>query len=295
MGAIYKRELRSYLTNLNGIIFLFLVLIASGVLLFMNGFAIKETDGSFVLYPGIEYMILGLQEILMIAIPILTMRTFSEEKKNGTDKFLLSLPITSTQIVLGKYFSMFTLIAAPAVIFSFLPIVLSIFGEVYFPIAYMSILGYLLLGATLLAISMYVSSTTGNQVVSIIVSLLTLFALYICASVSGYIPAKPIASLIGFIVLGILAAIIVLIVTKKLLPTVIVAAATIIPTGVLYIFFEEKFGGLFNVVLYILSPFTKYQEFLFGYFNLASLIFYLCVICLFVFLTVQSFDKKRWD
>ena len=116
MKAIYKRELQSYLQNMTGVVFIAFLCGFVGVY-FM---ALNLSYG----YPYFSYTLTSVIFILMIAIPLLTMRSFAEDRKNKTDQLLLTSPVSLTSIVLGKYFSMVTIFAIPVVVFCFYPLII---------------------------------------------------------------------------------------------------------------------------------------------------------------------------
>ena len=156
MGAIFRREFKSYMTNMYGIVFVFFILVFAGVFFFMYNL--------MYMIPQFEYSMIDIQMILIIAVPVLAMRSMAEDRHNGTDRFLLSLPLKMSGIVMGKYFAMLAVFALPVAVMCTFPLILSLFGEVYFLTTYSSIFAFFLLGAFLLAICMYISSLTDNRI-----------------------------------------------------------------------------------------------------------------------------------
>jgi ABC-2 type transport system permease protein len=166
MGAIYKRELKSAFTGMTGPIFI------AYVLVFMGFFAVSIVLQG--LSPNFEYVVLSAGFFSMLAVPVLTMRSLPEERHNKTDQLLFSLPITTLDIVLGKYLAMITVLAVPVGVISVYPLVSLMFvkeGSLNFLTIYGTILCYFLLGCAVIGICMFLSSMTESQVISAIVNI----------------------------------------------------------------------------------------------------------------------------
>lgn len=294
MLAVYKRELKAYMSNVYGWLFMAVLLLFIGVSMFIQNLLLG--------YPNIEYALLGGEDTwlsgeiaLLIMIPVLCMRSMAEDKRNKTDMFYLSLPMPTSAVVLGKYFSLLTVYAIPCAVMSVYPLVLGMFGKVNFLGGYVSIFFFFLLGAALIAVCQFLSSLTDNLVVAAVLGVVASAALFFLPMLSYILPDTPIVSFVGFVVLAVVAAGIAFLVTRNLNVTAITAAVLIIPLSVLYIVMGDKFAGVLPAVLEFVAPFVHFEEIgIFGLFNLQSLILLLSYPVFFVFLTVQSADKKRW-
>ena len=288
MSAVYKRELRAYMNNVYGWLFMAILLLFTGYMMFQNNLY----DGA----PEFELTLLGSQYALLLLIPILCMRSMAEDRHNKTDMFYLSLPMKTSSVVLGKYFAMLTVYAIPCVILCVYPLVLGAFGPVNYLVAYLAILLFLILGAALIAVCQFLSSLTDNLVIAAVLGVLAVAVLLFAPWLSYVIPLTAIASFIGFVVLALLLAGIAFLATHNLNVTAITAAAAVVPLSVIYILSRSSFEGLFPSLLQFISPFAHFAAFCqFGTFSVQSLILLLSYPVLFVFLTVQSADKKRWD
>ena len=288
MLAVYKRELRAYMNNVYGWLFMAIFLLFTGYMMFQNNLY----DGA----PEFELTLSGSQYALLLLIPILCMRSMAEDRHNKTDMFYLSLPMKTTSVVLGKYFAMLTVYAIPCVILCVYPPVLGAFGPVNYLVAYLAILLFLILGAALIAVCQFLSSLTDNLVIAAVLGVLAVAVLLFAPWLSYVIPLTAIASFIGFVVLALLLAGIAFLATHNLNVTAITAAAAVVPLSVIYILSRSSFEGLFPSLLQFISPFAHFAAFCqFGTFSVQSLILLLSYPVLFVFLTVQSADKKRWD
>ncbi len=175
MKAIYKREMLSYFTTMLGYVFI-------GVFMFLSSlfFSMEMFHNRVGSVTGIMPMCMV---ILMLLMPIITMRLMAEEKASKTDQLLLTAPIKVTEIVLGKYFAAFTVfLMSTATTLSYV-IIAAIWGDIAPGETFAAYLGYILFGALLIAIGLYISSLTENQVVAAVltygVTLLLFFSSWI--------------------------------------------------------------------------------------------------------------------
>jgi ABC-2 type transport system permease protein len=287
MLAVYKRELRAYMNNVYGWLFMAIFLLFTGYMMFQDNLY----DGM----PEFELTLSRRQYALLLLSPILCMRSMAEDRHNKTDMFYLSLPMQTSSVVLGKYLALLTVFAIPCAMICVYPLVLGGLGTVNYGAAYVSILLYFFLGAALLAVCQFMSSLTENLVVAAVLGVLSVAVLFFMPMLGYLLPATSLVSFIGLVVLGLLLAGIAFLATRNLNVTTVTGAAVIIPLSVLYILFRKSFEGLLPALLEFLSPFLHYGTFCeYGTFSVQSLILLLSYPVLFVFLTVQSADKKRW-
>ncbi|MGM9625088.1 MAG: ABC transporter permease [Eubacteriales bacterium] len=287
MFAIYKKELKNYFINMTGYIFIAFMLAITGI--FTTIINLMST------YPTFETVLSNITIVFLLIVPILTMRSVAEERHSKTDQLLYSLPVSVTQIVLAKYLAMFTVFLIPTAIISLYPLILSIFGNVYFGTAYSSILGFLLLGGALIAVGMFMSSLTESQVIAAVTSFGVVFAMYLMSMLASLIPSGAMASLVAFAVVLLIFVFIVYNLTKNGTVAGITGAAGAFLLAGLYFINSSLFDGLFASVLNWLSVFDRFSTFTNGLFDLTSVVYYLSLIVLFVFCTVQSVEKRRWS
>jgi len=191
MIAIYKREFGSYFHGILGYIFV-------AVLICFTGFYTMYV--AFVnLYPNFEYVVSNLTFFYLFLIPMLTMRSVAEEKKQKTDQLLYSLPMSMSKIVAGKFLAMATVLLIPVLWMCAIPAILSRYGTVNFAIAYSAIFGYFMLGCALIAMGLFFSSLTENQIVAMILSFFTVLVLYLMSNISGFIASTAFASYISIV------------------------------------------------------------------------------------------------
>lgn len=287
MGAVYKRELRAYMSNVYGWLFMAVLLLFVGFMMLLENLV----SG----HPHIEYALLDGEYVLLLMIPILCMRSMAEDRRNKTDMFYLSLPISTSSVVLGKYAALLTVYAIPCLVIAVYPIVLGMFGNVNFLSGYVSLLCFFLLGAALIAVCQFLSSLTDNLVVAAVLGVAASAVLFFLPVLTYILPDTPMVSFVGFLVMALLAAGIAWLVTRSLTVTAVTGAVLIIPLSVLFIIFKDSFGGLLSAVLEYIAPFLHFEETSnYGLLSIPSLILLLSYPVFFVFLTVQSADKKRW-
>ncbi|MCL2517150.1 MAG: ABC transporter permease [Oscillospiraceae bacterium] len=287
MGAVYKRELKSYFTGMIGYIFIAFLLIVTGIFAAATNFRGR--------YPAFEVVLSNVNLIMLLIVPILTMRVMAEEKSAKTDQLMFSLPVSMSQIVISKYLAMCTVYLIPICVMALYPIVLSFFGTVYFLSAFSGLLGYYLLGCALISIGMFLSSLTESQVIAAVMSFGVLLALFLMRGLTSMMPQTAQASYIGFAALLLAFSLVVYLMTKNYWIAFTVAAVSEIILAIVYQFNRIWFGGAFQSLMTWLSLFDRVDSFIYGLFDLTAVVYYLSVIVIFIFLSVQSIEKRRWS
>lgn len=195
MNAIFKREVSSYFNSLIGYIFLGAFFAASGVLFSITSVSQNPQDGLLYLTTDMSSMFSILFFVLLVLIPILTMRTLSEDKKNKTDQCLLTAPVSVTSLVLGKYFASFLIYLLGVCMTLVYAIVLSFFGPVVWLEVLGNVVGLILVGAAFIAVGILISSLTENQVIAAVGGFVSMCALYLISSIAAVIPIDWIAKI----------------------------------------------------------------------------------------------------
>lgn len=287
MTAIYQKELHSYFKGFIGYLFCAFVLFFAGIYTMAINLGAQ--------YASFEYVMANMSFIYLIAVPVLTMRTIAEERKQRTDLLLYSLPTGMTRIVLGKYFALLSVLAVPCLVMALYPIALSAFGDISFGAAYGSLLAFFLLGASLLAIGMFISSLTENQAVSAVLSFGVMLILYFIGALSFYVPGTAYASAVAFAVLIFVFTVILDSLVKNL--AVSFSFFVLCAGGLIALLFisPETLEGAFPAVMNELSVFDVFSGFAGGLFDLTGIVYFISVAAFFVFLTVQSMEKRRWS
>ena len=287
MRAIYKHELSSHFTSLSGYVFGAFLLLFTGIYMLSYNLSMY--------YTNFEVVLGGMSFIFMVLVPILTMRVLAEERRQKTDQLLYSLPISMTDVVLGKFFAMLTVFAIPMAIICLYPLILSAYGNVHMPLAYGAIGGFFLLGAALIAMGTFVSSVTENQAVSAGLCFVVMLINYFIASIANLISASAGASLGAITVVVILVAVIVYLFTKNATVALSVAVVAEAAALVLYMVKPSVYEGLMPNVLKALSLYERFYSLLNGVLDLTSIVYYISVTGAFLYLSVQSMEKRRWS
>ena len=287
MTAIYKRELRSYLTSMIGYIFIFFILLLTGI--YFSAYQLSAA------YPKFEYTLSALTFVFLISVPILTMRILAEERKQKTDQLLLTSPVSVEKIVMGKYLALVTVFAIPMAIICFYPLLMTKFGTVSLGTAYTAILGFFLLGCANLAVGVFISSLTESQVIAAVLTFILLFAFYMMNGISSFFSEGALSTCITFGLLILAAAIIIYTMIKNLLISAIVCVAGEAVLAVLYVVNSEFFAGGIQKVLQVFNISGHFDNFANGIFDIKGVVYFLSVVAVCVFLTIQSIVKRRWN
>lgn len=287
MLAVYKRELKGYYTNMLGFVFAAFLLFVIGI--YFTAYNLSSG------YPYFGYVLGSITFVFLILVPVITMRCMSEERKNKTDQMMITSPVSVTGIVLGKYLALVTVFAIPMVIVCLYPLILATMGTVSFSMAYSSILAFFLVGCVDLAIGMFISSLTESPVLAAVLTFVVLFADYIISGIAGFFSSESLGSYIGFSALVLALAIILFIMTKSVVLSACTGVALEIVLAVLYIVKSAVFAGTIQNVLNALDITVRMDDFINGVFHTSNIIYLITVAALFVFLTVQSVEKRRWS
>ena len=234
MLAIYKKELRNYFTGVIGYVYLVIFFALSAILfsyttLFSMSASVTEYFTFMLIFSA-------------IILPLLTMKSFSEERKTKTEQLLMTAPVSISAVVLGKFLAAYTMFAGALIPTSLYFLVLYPYASLKVAVLFGNMLALLLVGAAFIAIGIFVSALTENQ---------------LSAAVGS------IAIILGFLGVSIL--------------------SSLIPNTYFIRF-----------VLDSLSIFTRFQSFVNGYFDIASIVYYLSVTALFVYFTIRVYDRRRF-
>ena len=287
MKAIFERELRSYFYGISGYIFIVFMLLFAGI--YTMAVNLKGY------YANFEYVLNNMSFIFLVIVPVLTMRTIAEERKQKTDQLLYTLPLSMTKIVCANYLALLVVLAVPTAIISVYPLILSYYGAVHLLTAYCSIIGFYFLGAALLAIGMFISSLTESQAVAAALSFIVLLITYFITNLVYYVSGSAFASFVALTVIIILAAVIIRLLTKNGVFALLFAVVCEIGLFMVKIFSSATLEGLFPAIMGKLAVFDRFNNFVKGIFDLTGIVYYLMVIMVLLFLTVQSLEKRRWN
>lgn len=188
MGAIYRREIGAFFTSSIAYVFLAVFYTITGFMLAMENLAGGVTNMMTV------FTVMFVISLFMI--PILTMRLFSEEKKQRTEQGLLTAPVSLTGIVLGKYFAALTIYVIAAAVVFFYGVVLSLFGTVAWMTLFSNFIAIVLVGAAFIAVGLFISSLTENQVAAAVGGIVCLLMFLLVDTLANFVKAEWIQKLL---------------------------------------------------------------------------------------------------
>lgn len=287
MTAVWKHELRTYFHSLTAYVFGAFLLLAVGLGAML--YNIRAAVSNF------EFALSYFSVIFVVIVPILTMRTIAEERRQKTDQLLYSLPITTTQVVVGKYLALLAVYLVPLALVCLYPLIFSRYGDVYLPTSYGSILAFFVMGAALIALGVFISSLTDSQGFAAGVGVAVILFNYYSVSLSEYVSATAFGSLAAVCVLIIALGAVVRHLTKNENLAWGVSLVLLAGTAVVYYVDPAKFEGLLPDIMTKLSLFERFYVFVNGVFDWTGIVYYLTVIVFFLFLSVQSMEKRRYN
>jgi len=233
MFSIFKREFRAYFTSPLGYVFLAIFYAFSGLFFYIFSLSIGSTD--------ISGVFLMMFIVLMIFVPLLTMRLLSEDKKQKTDQLILTAPVSLLSVVMGKFLAAYAIFVIGVAVMPVYGFVMSTFTTISWLPIWGNTVGLLLIGGIFVSIGLFVSSLTENQMIAAIGSFFINLMILLMNTLTSALPS-----------------------------------------------------GIFKDVLASVSVYSRYSEITNGIFSLSSLIFFISVIFIFLFLTVRVLEKRRW-
>lgn len=286
MKAVFRHELGSYFTGLTGYVFAGFLLLFTGI--YTMGICLSSG------YANFEYVLGNMSFTFMLIVPVLTMRVISAERKQKTDNLLYSLPLTMTDVVLGKYLAMLAVFAVPTLIIGIYPLILRNFGAVNLGTCYTALGGYYLLGAALIAVGMFLSSLTDSQAASAGICFAVMLVNYFLVTIAGLISVSVTGTLIVCAVVAVLVSMVFYLFTRNISWTVTLFAALLSLVMITYLLFPDSYSGLLTDVMKQLSLFDRFETTLDGLLDLTTFVYFVSVAAVFVALTVHAMDRRRW-
>lgn len=287
MKAVFKHELRQYFDSMTAYVFgaFLLLFIGIGSMLYNLQSAVSN----------FEFVLNFASIVFVVIVPVLTMRTLSEERKQKTDQLLYALPISTTQVILGKYAALLLVFLIPLCFVALYPLLFSQFGEVYLPTAYGSLFAFFLLGAVLIAVGVFLSSLTDNQGLAAGLGIGAILLNYYSVSLSEYVSSTAIGSLVTFAVLIVCLGLIIRALTRNDMLSIAVGLVLLAALIGVYALDGTALEGLLPDIMKTLSLFSRFSVFVNGVFDLTGVVYFLSVTVFFLFLAVQSMEKRRYN
>ena len=288
MLAIYKRELKSYFTSMIGPIFIAVAVAFTGVYFMVYNLSVG--------YQYFSYALGSTLFIYSLLVPILTMRSLSEERRSKTDQLLLTSPVTVGQMVMGKYLAMLTVLAIACVIFCICPVIVTLGGAGHLASDYAAIFMFFVCVSVFIAVGMLISSLTESPVIAAVGTLGVLLLIYFASGLASYIPTTAMGSFAGCLILLVLLCLILYFFTKNWLVAGGISAIGAAVCVILYLVSPSVFENLLPGVLENLSLTENLDTIMYTFvFDFSGLFYYLSAIFVLIFLTVQVVQKRRWS
>jgi len=287
MVAVLKHELSLYYHSLTGYVFGAFLLAFTGI-----GALIYNINASVA---NFEYVLSFIQIVFIIIVPILTMRIIADEKKQKTDQLLYSLPISTSDIVVGKFLALLVVYLMPMIFICFYPLIFSMYGDVYLPTSYGSIFAFFCLGLALISIGMFISSLTESQGMAAGICVVVMLFNYYCTTLADAVSSSAFATVFTIIVLMIILGLIIRYLTKSDILGYGFAGITSIIALIIFFAKPEILEDMLPNVMNHISLFERFTMFYNGIFDLTAIVYYLTIIGFFLFLCVQSLEKRRYN
>lgn len=287
MTAIFLREFKGYFNSMLG-------WVLTGVMLLFGGlyFTAVNLQGG---YTDLSYTLYSFIIVLLIFVPLLCMRSFAEEKRSRTDQLLLTSPVSIPGIVMGKYLSLLAMFAVPLGVYALYPLLMKALGAANFAASYSGLLAYFFLGAALIAVCMYLSTLTENQIVAALSGFGVLLVCYLMPAIQTLFTAGSSLALVVFTIILGAASLIIGLRSRSLVLGGGVFAVGCIALAVLFSVRSAALTTAFSAVLGALALFEPFLNFVNGLFDVTALVYYAGVAGLFLFLTGQALEKRRWN
>lgn len=287
MIAILKHELKSYFHSLTAYIFGAFLLLSVGLGAMLYNIEAAVSNFEFALA---QYSI-----VFAVIVPILTMKVIAEERKQKTDQLLYSLPITTAQVIVGKYLALLVVYIIPLCVVALYPLIFSQFGDVYLLTSYGSILAFFIMGAALIALGVFISSLTDNQGFAAGIGIAVILLNYYSVSLSEYVSSTVMGTVVALCVIILALGAIIKQLTKNENLAYGVCFVLIAATAILCFVDATKFEGLLPSIMTKLSLFNRFNVFVNGVFDMTAVVYYCTVAVFFLFLSVQSLEKRRYN
>ena len=287
MTAVLKHKLRNYFHSFTAYVFgaFLLAIVGIGSMLYNLQAAVSN----------FEYVLSFGCIVFVVIVPILTMRVIAEERKQKTDQLLYSLPITTTQVVAGKYLALLVVYLIPLAVISIYPLIFSQFGDVYLPTSYGSLFAIFMMGAALIALGVFISCLTDNQGLAAGIGIAVILFNYYSVSLSEYVSSTAFGSVVALAVLILALGAIIRYLTRNELLAYGVSLVLAVAVCVVCFVDATMFEGLLPAIMEQLSLFERFNAFVNGVFDMTAIVYYLSVIGFFLFLSVQSLEKRRYN
>ena len=235
--------------------------------------------------------------VLLLYIPVLTMRSFAEERHSRTDQLLLTSPVSVGGIVLGKYFALCVIFALPCLVDAGMILVLKALGATGTSTLanFSALLCYYLMGCAAIAIGVFLSSLTENQIIAAVSGVAALLLAYMMPSLRTMFTTGSAVALALFTAIAAVLSVVAGLRSKSFTLGCLSFAGCCVALTALFLLKSSWLTEAFSAVLNALCLFTPFEEFVNSSFSIPTLVYYLTVAAVFLFFTAQGLEKRRWN
>ena len=289
MTAIFKREVKSYFTGMIGWVIAAVSLFFLGLYYTNRNLLYASSDFASVLYT--------MTMILLFLLPAISMRSFAEERKNKTDQLLLTSPVSVWGVVLGKFFAMCAVFALPCLADAVMILILWALGGTATALAanFAGLLCYFLLGCAAIAIGEFLSGLTENPIIAAVAGFSVLLLAYMMPSLRSLFNAGSAVALVVFVGIAGAASLLAGLRTRSFVLGCLAFAVCCLGLTGLFLVKSAWLTEAFSAVLSALCLFTPFEDFVNNSFSIPTLVYYLTATAVFLFLTAQGIEKRRWN
>lgn len=290
MTAIFKREVRSCFHGMIGYVLTAFMLAASAIYFVALNLGYGLTDfGYYTLYRTIF--------VLLLYIPVLTMRSFAEERRSRTDQLLLTSPVSVWGIVLGKFLALCVVFALPCIADAVMILVLAALGAAGTSTLanFAALLCYFLMGCAAIAIGVFLSGLTENQIIAAVAGFSALLLAYLMPSLRSMFNAGSAVALAVFTGIAGAASLAAGLRTRSFVLGCLTFSALCLGLTGLFLLRSAWLTEAFSAVLSALCLFTPFEDFVNNSFSIPAVVYYLTVTAVFLFFTAQDIEKRRWN
>ena len=287
MLAIFKREFKAYFLTPIGYFYMGIFLLLTGIFFFFDN--ILSGRSHFTGFLG------SLLMIFLFAVPLLTMRLFSEEKRQKTDQLLLTSPVSITGIVCGKFFAAMAVFCATLLVTVSYALVIAVYGDLQVWETLGSYIGFIFLGACYISLGLFISAITENQLTAAFATFFTLMLIWLIDPISRVVPTDTRSGIISAGILLVILLIFIFFSTHNWVITLGGAILGGLTIGGFYLFGQNIFFGFIRNFMDWFSLNSRYNSFSMGLLKFDDLLYYASFSGLFLFLTIRLIEKRRWN
>lgn len=290
MTAIFKREIRSSFHGMIGYVLTAFMLAATAIYFVALNLGYGLTDFGYYTLDRTIF-------VLLLYIPVLTMRSFAEERRTRTDQLLLTSPVSVWGIVLGKFLALCVVFALPCLVDAGMILLLTALGATGTATLanFSSLLCYFLMGCAAIAIGVFLSSLTENQIIAAVAGITVLLTTYMMPSLRNLFTAGSAVALAVFTIIAAVLSFVAGLRSRSFTLGCLTFAGCCAALTALFLLQSTWLTEAFSTLLSGLCLFSPFEEFVNFSFSIPTLVYYLTVTALFLFFTAQGLEKRRWN